>query len=73
MSMFPGATGDFPDGDLGRPEDLPPDEGGLAMAFTVYEGRLIIDFGKDVSWLGLDRATAEGLIQMLQDRLDELQ
>lgn len=56
----PGPTGDFPDGQLG-----PDDAGALALSVGVVEGRIVVDFGKDVRWLGLEPAQAYGLAQAL--------
>lgn len=32
---------------------LPGDEGGLATKIYIKDGHIILDFGKDLSWLGL--------------------
>ena len=51
-----GATGDFPQGRLNK-----DDQGGLQMAIGTQDGVVVVDFGKPVAWLGLDRATAIAL------------
>lgn len=51
-----GATGDYPQGKLN--ED---DQGGLRMAIGTKDGVVVVDFGKPVAWLGLDRSTALAL------------
>ena len=43
-----GATGDYPDGRLSS-----HDEGEIRLAVLVDKGRVIIDFGKETSWLGM--------------------
>ena len=45
---FVGATGEFPDGMLNK-----NDEGELRVAIGIEKGRVVIDFGKDVHWLGM--------------------
>lgn len=51
-----GPTGRFPDGQIGD-----DDEGELAAALGVKRGRVVIDFGKPVSWLSLPPAAARDL------------
>jgi len=57
-----GATGRFPEGSIG-----PDDEGELKAALMVKDGRLILLFGKPISWLSFtkDEATvwANGLLE----------
>lgn len=48
-----GATGKFPDGKLNK-----DDEGELRMKIGESKGRVIIDFGKPVTWFGLDKKSA---------------
>lgn len=57
-----GATGRFPRGQLTR-----ADEGELqfAIASDPRTGKVIIDFGKPVHWLGMDAADAERLAAKL--------
>lgn len=60
-----GPTGDYPEGKLNE-----ADEGGLRVAIGVHDNRIILQFGKQVSWLGMDPENAqsmgEKLIQMAQ-------
>jgi hypothetical protein len=58
----PGATGDYPRGKLAD-----GDEGGLQIAIGLHpEGKTVVmDFGKDLSWIGLDRETALTVAQTL--------
>lgn len=44
-----GATGVFPEGKLS-----PDDEGGIQFAIGVRDGKVCLDFGKPVSWLGMN-------------------
>jgi hypothetical protein len=48
-----GGTGDFPRGKLNA-----DDEGGLLMGIAVKDKTVVINFGKPVAWLGLDKMTA---------------
>jgi hypothetical protein len=48
-----GATSDFPDGKLGN-----DDEGEVTARVRLSHGRLWIDFGKEITWLGLGRKEA---------------
>lgn len=45
----PGPTNDFPEGKLNA-----DDEGGIVIGVTSVEGKVIVDFGKSVAWLGLN-------------------
>ena len=64
---FIGKTNEYPDGKLNN-----HDEGELRIAVTVKGGRLIIDFGKQVKWLGFDKKTAQALLETIKLRMDEL-
>ena len=60
-----GATGKYPQGKVSI-----EDEGELKMAVGMSPDRqkVILDFGKPVAWLGLDRETAESLGLLLLER-----
>ncbi len=45
--MKPGGTGDFPRGKLNA-----DDEGGLAMGVTTVDKTVVLNFGKEVAWIG---------------------
>jgi hypothetical protein len=62
-----GATGEFPDGKIS--ED---DEGELRMAVAVHEGNVILDFGKNISWIGLPPEQAKHLGQLLIQKAKDL-
>lgn len=55
-----GATGRFPEGQL---DDH--DEGEINFAVSSYQGKVILDFGKAVHWLGMDPAQARLLARSL--------
>ena len=58
MSNEPGATGNFPMGKL-----VDDDEGELRVAVGDKDGKVIIEFGKPVAWLGL---TPQGAVDFAQ-------
>lgn len=57
----------YPDGKL-----HPGDEGELTMAMYIEKGRLVIDFGKDVSWMAFDKASLQRLIAALSEKYAKL-
>ncbi|MBY0562465.1 hypothetical protein [Hyphomicrobium sp.] len=48
------------------------DEGALAFRIGVSDKTIIIDFGKPVTWIGLDKATALALIANLTQYTETL-
>ena len=48
-----GATGEFPQGKLNQ-----DDEGGLIVAVAVENGKVLVRFGKEVAWIGLEPSLA---------------
>jgi len=57
----------YPDGKL--KED---DEGALQMAVFIKDGRLIIDFGKELSWIGFAKQDVKNLVDLLNSKLKNL-
>jgi len=57
----------YPDGKI-RPDD----EGALAISFYMSGGRLIMDFGKETSWIGFDSKSLDAFINLLQDKRAEM-
>lgn len=55
-----GATGKFPDGSLDK-----SDEGEISFGVTSHRGKVIINFGKPVAWLGMDSNQAAALAAFL--------
>lgn len=51
-----GATGQYPMGSLDK-----SDEGEIAFGITSHRGKVIINFGKPVAWLGMDAHQAADL------------
>jgi len=67
MPIKLGATGDYP---LGKLSD--DDEGGLRVGLTIMDNKMVIAFGKSVSWVALDKATALELADTIKRRAEEL-
>lgn len=57
-----GPTGDFPDGKM-RADD----EGAIRMGATVYEGKVVLNFGTPITWIGLHPQEAADLATLLLD------
>lgn len=58
-----GATGEFPEGKLTE-----QDEGEIKIAVTDYQGKVIINFGTQVTWIGFTPELAELLAQSLLEK-----
>lgn len=58
----PGPTGAFPLGKL-----VPEDEGEIAIAFGHTEGKVVIDFGKPVAWIGFTPEQADQIADTLRE------
>ena len=56
-----GSTGKFPDGKL-----VPSDEGEIAFGVTHKNGKVIMNFGKPVTWVGYGPAQATELAGLLR-------
>lgn len=48
------------------------DEGRLTMAISIRDKTVILNFGKDVSWLGLPKAEALALGSALIEKANQL-
>jgi len=62
-----GATGNFPQGKL-----KDDDEGELRMAVFERDGNIVIDFGKELAWIGFGKDEAIALGEMLIKKANEL-
>lgn len=61
VDALPGPTGEFPQGQI-----HPADEGELRLTVALAaNGKIIVDFGKPVTWLGFGPTEAEELAQSL--------
>jgi hypothetical protein len=65
--MKPGPTGKYPEGRLS--ED---DEGGLMIAVGSKEGKIVINFGKDISWIALNPEEAMAFADAIKTRAKDL-
>lgn len=61
-----GATGNFPEGKLNA-----HDEGELQMAIAHKDGKILIQFGKPIAWLGLGPEHARQLAKLLKMHADQ--
>jgi hypothetical protein len=55
-----GATGEHPEGKM-----APSDEGGIQFAIGIKDGKVCLDFGTPVAWLGLNPCDALALASSL--------
>lgn len=62
-----GATGRFPEGKFND-----DDEGELRAGIAVYQDKIVINFGKSVSWLALLPEQALEFAQMLTEKANEI-
>lgn len=58
-----GPTGQFPEGKLTQ-----ADEGEIKIGVTSYQGKVIIDFGSPVTWIGFTPELADQLAQSLLEK-----
>lgn len=65
-ASFRGALGDFPEGQLNK-----SDEGAIQFGITVKDGKVILDFGTPVAWVGMTAQQAADLGSLLQTRARE--
>jgi hypothetical protein len=61
-----GPTKTFPDGKI-----VPHDEGGLMFGVTVFNGRVIFDFGKPIRSIGFTREGALELAELIKRRAEQ--
>ncbi len=55
-ASFRGATGLFPDGQL-----TPEDEGAIQFGVTGKDGKVVLEFGTPVAWIGMEPQQAADL------------
>jgi hypothetical protein len=48
------------------------DEGALAIAVYEKDKTVVIDFGKDIKWIGMDKDTALNLAQTIIDKANKI-
>lgn len=64
-----GATGNYPQGKL---NDADEGEIQVAIAADTKEGKVLINFGTPVSWIGFDFGQAIAIANSLRDKAHEL-
>lgn len=65
-TAFRGALGDFPEGQLTK-----SDEGAIQFAIGVQDGKVILDFGTPVAWVGMNPQQAADLASTIIKRACE--
>lgn len=65
-TAFRGALGDFPEGQLTK-----SDEGSIQFAIGVKDGKVVLDFGTPVAWVGMNPQQAADLATTLVKRARE--
>lgn len=65
-SSFRGALGDFPEGKVSA-----TDEGAVQFAIGVKDGKVILDFGTPVAWVGMNPQQAADLATSILKRARE--
>lgn len=66
-SQFRGALGDFPEGTLSK-----ADEGSIQFAIGEKNGKVVLDFGTPVTWIGMNPQQAADLASSLFKRAREV-
>lgn len=44
------------------------DDGAVAVAIGIDQGRVVIDFGKSLAWIAFDKVSLRGLIDLLEEK-----
>jgi hypothetical protein len=65
-TAFRGALGDFHEGQLTK-----SDEGALQFGITVKDGKVVLDFGTPVAWVGMTPQQAADLASIMMKRARE--
>jgi hypothetical protein len=65
-AAFRGALGDFPEGMLTK-----SDEGAIQFGVTVKDGKVVLDFGTPVAWVGMTPQQAADLASIMMKRARE--
>ena len=60
IDQFKGALGDYP---MGKLSD--EDEGAIRFAVGVEQGKVVLDFGKSVRWIGMSAQEAANLAAII--------
>jgi hypothetical protein len=62
-----GATGEFPQGKLN--ED---DEGEIRLGVSNFKGKVVMNFGKSIAWIGFDAEQARKIAEILLKHADKI-
>lgn len=62
-----GATGKYPQGKISE-----NDEGELKVGITTVNNKIVVSFGKSVTWIGMTKEEALGLAEILTERANKL-
>jgi hypothetical protein len=65
-AQFRGALGDFPEGQMNK-----TDEGAVQFAVGVQGGKVVLDFGTPVAWVGMNPQQAADLATLILKRARE--
>jgi hypothetical protein len=65
-ASFKGALGDFPEGQLTK-----SDEGSIQFAVGIEKGKVVLDFGTPVQWVGMNPQQAADLASSLLSKARE--
>lgn len=65
-TAFRGALGNFPEGQFSK-----SDEGAIQFAVGVKDGKVVLDFGTPVAWVGMNAQQAADLASLLMKRARE--
>lgn len=49
------------------------DDGDIGIKVYVKNNKMILDFGKDLSWLGFNKGDVEAMIALFQEKLKEME
>lgn len=64
-----GASGEFPSGKLNEADES---ELTLAISSDKTAGKVLVQFGKSIKWIGMDAVQARGLAALLINKANEL-
>lgn len=62
-----GATGKYPEGKL-----TPSDQGEIAISVGETDGKVVLNFGKDISWIGFPARQAIELARSISDHANSI-
>jgi hypothetical protein len=63
-----GPTRQFPEGKL-----TPSDEGEIRLGVTTLNGKVVMDFGSPVTWIGFNPSQARGIAELLLKHADAIE